>query len=444
MTKPPLTDDAKLAEIFPPEDLLEYDAFEEGAAVIAAAGGRLKPEWMERAEARVAKEQEAVDRYYAANPDGRISVTALREERAKRESYPPPTSSAELASKVYPPRVYPVDTLIMGGRPQTCDGDGGIGKSVVSVGMVVARAAGVPIFGKKTIQGPCLFVTHEDDEDDIQSMAQAYADYLGVKLADLPIEWWSLLENDITLAIVDDKGAWKPGPFYKAFEARLAASPPDLFVVLDCRSDVVQMNEILREPPNTFYKTVLTPLCKKYGCTILVLCHPSKAAMADGSWYSGGTGNKSALRNKLVMKLEDPKNDNGPRLLEVLKRNRGARDRTGIRLSFDVEREIYVADDDAAVQEDKRATYELVVKAVLELIAKDIRVLRSARGDGWSPQDVADYINRADPKPETKITGQQVEKMLKIAEETGALVYESGKSRAKAGYRAGGAADFEG
>lgn len=61
----------------------------------------------------------------------------------------------------------------MGGRPQTCDGDGGIGKSVVSVGMVVARAAGVPIFGKKTIQGPCLFVTHEDDEDDIQSMAQA-------------------------------------------------------------------------------------------------------------------------------------------------------------------------------------------------------------------------------------------------------------------------------
>src|SRR5580658_2591760 len=42
----------------------------------------------------------------------------------KRESYPPPTSSAELASTAYPPLTYTVDKLVMGGRPQTLDGDG--------------------------------------------------------------------------------------------------------------------------------------------------------------------------------------------------------------------------------------------------------------------------------------------------------------------------------
>ena len=121
------------------------------------------------------------------------------------------------------------------------------------------------------------------------------------------------------------KAAGQPGPFYEALEAKLKDTR-GLFVVLDCRSDVVQMNEILREPPNAFYKAVLTPLCKKHGCTILVLCHPSKASMSDGSWYSGGTGNKSSLRNKLVMRLEDPNGpDTGPRVLEVLKRNQGAR-----------------------------------------------------------------------------------------------------------------------
>jgi hypothetical protein len=358
----------------------------------------------------------------------------------KGESYPPPTSSAELASTPYPALAYTVDKLVMDGRPQTLDGDGGIGKSNVAAGMAVARAAGKPIFGRATIQGPALFVTHEDDLSDLQGIAQGYADYIDADLAALPVEWWSLLENDITLAVVNDDGAWKPGPFYKTFEAKLRASPRGLFVVLDCRSDVVQMNEVLREPPNTFYKTVLTPLCKRYGCTILVLCHPSKASMSDGSYYSGGTGNKSALRNKLVMKLADESPDAdplGPRVLDVLKRNRGTREKTGVRLTFDPLREIYVADDDEAVQGDKRAMYELVVKAVLELIDKGIRVVRSARGDGYSPKDVAGYINR-ERKPVKPITRRQVEALLKLAQECGALVYVEGRSKTKAGYAAGG------
>lgn len=430
-----LTNDAKLAEIFPPEDLAEYDAFEEAQAIAK----NLRPENIAKAKRRAmyaeinaeleAKEA-AIDAYYERNPDGRVAVKTLRNPK-----YPPPMSSADLKNTVYPPIQWTLERLIREGVPQTLDGDGGIGKSSVSVGISVARAAGVKIFGKRTIQGPCLFVTHEDDAPDLQAMATAYAADLKVDLADLPVEWWSLLENDITLATIDDNGAWKHGPFYAAFEAKLKASPRGLFVVLDCRSDVVQMNEVLREPPNTFYKTILTPLCKRYGCTILVLCHPSKAAMSDGSWYSGGTGNKSALRNKLVMKLEDPKNERGPRLFGVLKRNRGDWEAL-TRLSFDAERGIYVADDDAAVQQGQRELYTLVVDSVLELVGKGIPVLRSNRGEGRSPDDVAEYINR-EKKPETAVTGKMVADTLKIAEDTQALVYVKGTSKTKAGYQAG-------
>ena len=364
---------------------------------------------------------------------------------AKRIKYPAPTSSAELASAEYPPQVYTLEKLIMAGVPQTLDGDGGIGKSNASVGAGVGVAAGKPIFGRTTIQGPVLFITHEDPLRDLQAIARGYADYLGVNLAELPIEWWSLLEHDINLATVDDKGAWKPGPFYEAFESKLIESEKGLFIVLDCRSDVVQMNEVLREPPNTFYKTILTPLCQRYGCTILVLCHPSKAAMNDGSYYSGGTGNKSALRNKLVMKLADEAPDAdplGPRVLDVLKRNRGTRDKTAVRLTFDPVREIYVADEDETVQGDKRATYELVIRAVLELIGKEgVRVVRSAKGDGRSPKDVAAYINRAAYAPDKPITRKVVAEMLALAEDNGALVYVDAYGKTKAGYKAGGVDD---
>jgi RecA-family ATPase len=45
--------------------------------------------------------------------------------------------------------------------PQTLDGDGGIGKSLTAEGLSVGIASGESIFGKATIQGPVLFVTHE-------------------------------------------------------------------------------------------------------------------------------------------------------------------------------------------------------------------------------------------------------------------------------------------
>ncbi|MGP0084718.1 MAG: AAA family ATPase [Steroidobacteraceae bacterium] len=301
----------------------------------------------------------------------------------------------------------------------------------VGEGFAVAVSAGVLIFGQSTIQGPVLFVTHEDDYADCKDTAEAYARYLGVDFESLPLRIWSLQEHDITLAIVDDKGGWERGPFYTALESKLRETP-GLFVVLDCRSDIVQMNEILREPPNTFYKTVLTPLCKKYGCTILVLCHPSKASMADGSFYSGGTGNKSALRNKLVMKLEDPTGpDTGPRVLEVLKRNKGARG--SVRLTFDPSWNIFVPDDDAKVAEVERDLYNRVLDAVLELLRKGIGVV-ATHGAGRNHKDVAEYINRQRKPEEPIVTGKQVRSMLMKAVDVGALGYNSGKSHGKAGY----------
>ncbi len=351
---------------------------------------------------------------------------------AELTGYPEPMTVAELKATMFPAPRFIVAKLIREGLPQTLDGDGGIGKSNVGEGFAVARAAGVPIFGQETIQGPALFITKEDEYGDCKRTAEAYANYLKVDFESLPLRFWSLQENDMTLAIVDDKGAWTKGPFYDALEAKLKEAP-GLFVVLDCRSDVVQMNEILREPPNTFYKTVLTPLCKKYGSTILVLCHPSKASMSDGSFYSGGTGNKSSLRNKLVMRLEDPNGpDTGPRVLEVLKRNQGARPGL-IRLTFDPSWNIFVPDDDVKVREGERDLYNRVLDAVLELLKKRISVVAS-HGAGWKPKDVAAHINRERKPEDTAVTAKQVASMLKIAEGTGALGYRGGHGKDRAGY----------
>ncbi len=309
-----------------------------------------------------------------------------------REAYPEPVSGPQMAAKTYPPIIWTVESLIRQRVVRTLDGDAGVGKSLTGEGLSVGVAAGVPIFGKQCIKGPVLWVSHEDDEADIKAGLDGYCDYLGTKLADLPdLHVWSLQEHDMTRANIKDDGSWTKGPFYAPFVKKLKQHP-GAFVTLDCRSDVSQMNEFLREPPNTFYKTILTALCIRYDVTILVLCHPSKAAMKDGTWYSGGTGNKSALRNKLVERLVDksPTADpDGPREFGVLKRNRGKRDDNMIVLTFDKEREIFVASDDAAVRAKSEDKHDKIVAKIKDLLKSGLIVQKNNKGQGMGPRDVA-------------------------------------------------------
>jgi RecA-family ATPase len=374
MTK--VTDDPILKEKFPPPPEREpWDEMSEEEAAQAREDAAYKAAGEAPADDIDEQVDEAIDEAV---------------ESVKRRTYPEPKTAKELAATEFPPKRWPVDGLIMEHVPQTLDGDGGIGKSVTAEGLSVGIASGKHIFGKATIQGPVLFVTHEDDDEDVTAGLQAYADYLGVEFAELPLQVWSLQEHDMTLAIVKDTGAWDRGPFYETFVRKLKQNR-GAFVVLDCRSDVVQMNEILREPPNAFYKAVLTPICKRYGVTILVLCHPSKMAMKDGTWYSGGTGNKSSLRNKLVMRLVDKSqnaDENGPREFGVLKRNRGKRDPM-IVLTFDKEREIFVAGDDATVRVARETMHGTIVEKIRTLIKAGVRVQIGNTGHGHGPREVA-------------------------------------------------------
>jgi RecA-family ATPase len=357
-------------------------------------------------------------------------------EAKQRETYPDPLTYGELLTAEFPPKRFLIENLIVEGIPQTLDGDGGVGKSLTAEGLSVGRASGMPIFGKATIQGPVLFVTHEDDYPDVVSGLKAYADYLGAdpEVLSSNLKVWSLQEHDMTLANVKDDGSWTKGPFYATFEKKLKANP-GAFVVLDCRSDVVQMNEFLREPPNTFYKTVLTPLCKRYGVTILVLCHPSKASMSDGSWYSGGTGNKSALRNKLVMKLADPKpnaDPNGPRLFGVLKRNKGKRDDM-IVLTFDKDREIFVAGDDATVRVARETMHGTIIEKIRTLIKAGVRVQIGNTGHGHGPREVAAALIETG----VTVTEKEVKAAMKAALARRELGYREAApgSAVKAGFK---------
>ena len=123
----------------------------------------------------------------------------------------------------------------------------------------------------------------------------AICKHFGVALDKLPLRIWCRPGESSFIATISDEGREHPGDFYQALVAQLAEFGPCLLVT-DTVTDVAELNENKRPPVNTLCKRVLGRLCQHYGVTLLVTAHPSKAAMNDGSNYSGSTAWNNAVR----------------------------------------------------------------------------------------------------------------------------------------------------
>jgi hypothetical protein len=346
------------------------------------------------------------------------------------ETLPDPITVEQLLSGDFPRTPYSVDDLIMQGVVNMLYGDGGTGKTTVAIQIGVAVSAGVNIFGRKTIQAPVLLVLAEDSAGETKPRAAAAINDLDIKNPnDLALEVWNLPGHDISIARINEEGTIALLPFYYKLEEKLKAKP-GLFVVLDSLVDIAQMGEAQRLGPNAFFKKVLTGLCVKYGATLLVLGHPSKAAMADGTYYSGSTAYRNAVRNMIVMKVEKGEPF---RSLERLKNNYAADD-TAIKLTWCDG--IFVPPTDEAIAATVRGKYQVVVKTILDLVGRGINVARSNRGEGETPKSVAKFITTS-PASTTRVTAREVEDFMRDAIRIGDLKYVEAYGRTKAHFEPG-------
>ncbi len=146
---------------------------------------------------------------------------------------------------------------------------------------------------------------------------------------DLPFKLWCQPRGETTLAQIDDSGTVKELPRLHALRAELEAAGVPALVILDSLADLFALNESLRLPVNAALKQVLGGLCRDFGATVLVLAHPSKASMSDGTHYSGSTAFNNAVRQRLTLEIGDREPGQyvegpPPRVLKVAKSNYGA------------------------------------------------------------------------------------------------------------------------
>lgn len=252
-------------------------------------------------------------------------------ERAirKNDGVPPlETVSVDiLAGRPVPKRVFLDAAGFFPMRNVTIlSGDGGTGKSLLALQLAVAVAAGRKWLDLEVSSGAVLYLSAEDDLDELHARLDAITRAEGLSLGELDqLHLAVRAGEDAVMAIEKEGGSIQTTAFYARLERKLADDRPAL-LVLDNLADIFAGNENVRSLARQFMGR-LRRLAIDHGCAILLLAHPSLSGMNSGSGTSGNTAWNNSARSRLYLQRKRDgtglETDPADRSLKVMKANYG-------------------------------------------------------------------------------------------------------------------------
>jgi len=251
--------------------------------------------------------------------------------------------ASDLAGAAVPERQWLVSDLLPSGTVTLLSGDGGTGKSLLALQLAAAVATGTDWLGRPVKGGAAVFLSAEDDRDELHRRVADVARSSGIRLAELGnLTLRSLAGEDALLATLERDGSLKPTSLFDALDDYLEALAPSL-LVLDTLADLFPGNENDRAQARQFIG-MLRGLAIRHQCAVLLLAHPSLSGLNSGSGMSGSTGWNNSVRSRLYLErvTQDGYEANpDARVLSTKKANFG---RTGGEISMSWQGGVFVAD----------------------------------------------------------------------------------------------------
>lgn len=243
---------------------------------------------------------------------------------------PPPrklpiVDAASLAGRPIPPREWHVPDMIPVGTVTMLAGDGATGKSLLAEMLVTSTALGRTWLGYEVRQGPVLFLTAEDDLDELHRRLDAILAETGTLFEHVHgLSLASLAGEDAVLGAFDARtNTVRPTALFNAVHEHVKATRPKL-IVLDTLSDLFAGDENQRTQARQFIG-LLRGLAVQHSLAVLLLSHPSLSGISSGSGMSGSTAWNNSVRSRLY--FERIRSDDGSepdpdaRVLRVMKAN---------------------------------------------------------------------------------------------------------------------------
>lgn len=305
----------------------------------------------------------------------------------------PTIEAASLYGRPVPPRAWHVEGLIPASTVTLFSGDGGVGKSLAAKQLAVSTVLERPWFGRACAGGRALFLSAEDDRDELHRRLVDIARAEDVSLADLGgLTIAPLAGEDAVLAAADGRqGLIRETPLWRGLRATVESQEPAL-VVLDTLADLFAGEENSRTQARQFVG-LLRGLAIETGAAIVLLSHPSLSGMSSGSGTSGSTAWSNSVRSRLYLKRVTT-SENGTtlepdpdlRTLSTMKANYG---RTGDAITLRWREGVFVAEEGATPSVLDKMTLaaraERVFRDLLETYTQEGRHVSATPGTNYAP-----------------------------------------------------------
>ncbi len=202
------------------------------------------------------------------------------------------------------PREWVVTNRVPVGEVTFLVGPGGLGKSTLAIQLQVAMAAKINWLGYETVQGPSLGLYCEEDHDELARRFQGIRRRLGVPWKDMAKVVYAPLKGlEVMLTRIDRTEGWVD-PSAILDELRELIERLELkLAVIDSLNRVYQGSENDKVQVTGFIRN-LEAVATQTKCAILLLGHPSKSAMIDGSGFSGSVSWDSMVRSRAYLSYQ--------------------------------------------------------------------------------------------------------------------------------------------
>ena len=371
---------------------------------------------------------------------------------ATTDSAPDPEEVYDLAATEFEPRCYVWENMVPAYQVTGLYGEPGVGKSHLALALALAVTQGKDFLGFTTTKMPVLAVFSEDDSQEVGERSAPIIKHLGkCKKKHKRFHTWTASSDIVpALAAIEDTGKIEHLAFYQTLRTWLERIGEPCFVILDSLADMFHLNEAARLAANAALKIVLQSLCREFDATVIILGHPSKASLVDGSFYSGSTAWIAATRTQLILKFPEVKKEQqrtslvdgveptkGSQVRELIvgKSNLGNK---GTKINVTLEDGILVKSIPLNMQSKGQLSMS-ILNEVLDLVDDGCRILKTNNGGRktyekalkakvFSPKHLAQFM-----KEETgsNVSWRKVMEVLSILEDQQRLRYIEGDTDAR-------------
>ena len=220
-----------------------------------------------------------------------------------------------------PERRWLVADLIPMRNVTMLSGDGGVGKSIVALQLMVACALGKRWLGQQTKPCRAFGLFCEDDEGELHRRLVDICRHYDAELGDLEnLQLCSRvgLEN----AMMEWRSAWEAGEttWLHATIMNHALQFGAQIIVMDSLHDVFAGDEIRRGQARQFIQG-LREIAREIDGALVLTAHPSLTGRNSGSGESGSTSWSNSVRSRLYLKEVGEQTDGAERILKTMKSN---------------------------------------------------------------------------------------------------------------------------